>query len=421
MKKRDFLKSITAATLGMPFLAYTAPDWLSSPELISGLNLSENEDFWEKVRSDYDLKPDYINLESGYYNIVPKPTLNGLFEHIKMVNREGSYYMRTVQWDNKKRMVQKLADLAGCDAANLIITRNTTESLDMIIKGFPWKSGDEAVYAIQDYGAMKDMFRQVSKQQGVVLKTVSVPNHPSSDEELVNLYSQAITPNTKLLMICHMINITGQILPVKKIVEMAHARNVQVMVDGAHCVGHFEFSIDDLGCDYYGSSLHKWLAAPLGVGMLYVKDEHIDSIWPLFAESDIEPGDISRLNHMGTIPVYHDLSIENAIVYYRMLGAKHKEDRLRYLQRYWTEKVRNHPNIILNTPEEEQRSCAIANVGIKDLKPEEMARRLLDEFKVWTVAIDGANVHGCRITPNVFTTTGELDIFISALKQLAVS
>jgi selenocysteine lyase/cysteine desulfurase len=384
-------------------------------------DVSKNEDFWQKVRSDYELKPDYINLESGYYNIIPKPTLNSLVEHIKMVNREGSYYMRTVQWDNKKRMAQKLSQVLGCEAKNLIITRNTTESLDMIIKGFPWKAGDNAVFALQDYGAMKDMFKQVSKRHGISLTKVSVPNHPKSDQDIVGLYEKAITPNTKLLMVCHMINITGHILPIKKICDMAHSKGVQVLVDGAHCVGHFEYNLKELNCDYYGSSLHKWLAVPLGTGMLYVKDDHIGSIWPTFAESPRESNDIERLNHIGTHPVYHDLTIESAIDYYNMLGGKRKEDRLRYLQRYWSDQVRDYKSIVINTPKDPTRSCAIANVGIKGIKPANLAKRLFDEYKIFTVAIDYANVKGCRITPNVFTTLKELDVFVAALKEMADS
>lgn len=421
MKKRDFIKTISAAAAGMPFLLSPAPTWLKDLESPNVKSIASNEDFWAKVRKDYDLKPDYINLESGYYNIIPKPTLNSLIENIKMVNREGSYYMRTVQWDNKARMTQKLSKVVGCDAKNLIITRNTTESLDMIIKGFPWKDGDEAVFALQDYGAMKDMFKQVSQRHNIVLRTVSVPNHPKSDQDIVGLYEKAITPKTKLLMICHMINITGHILPVKKICEMAHSKGVQVMVDGAHCVAHFDFNLEDLGCDYYGSSLHKWLAVPLGTGLLYVKDNHIDSVWPLFAESPREAGDIERLGHTGTHPVYHDLTIESAIDYYNMLGASRKEDRLRYLQRYWSDQVRNYKNIVVNTPQDPVRSCGIANVGIKGIKPADLARRLLKDYKIFTVAIDYANVQGCRITPNVFTTIDELDAFVKALKQIADS
>ncbi len=419
MDKRNFIKKLSLAVLGAPLYAGAMNEWVKGVEDIPVDKLAKYDDFWQKVRQDYKLKPDYINLESGYYNIIPTPTLNHFIEHAKMVNYEGSYYMRTVQQGNKKRMTEKLAKVVGCTAKNVIITRNTTESLDMIIKGIPWKEGDEAIMAKQDYGAMKEMFIQVADRFGVVNKIISVPNHPTSDEEIVNLYANVITPKTKLLMVCHMINITGQILPIKKICNMAHEKGVEVMVDGAHCVGHFEFDIDDLDCDYYGSSLHKWLAVPLGTGMLYVNDKHIDTIWPLLAESKRAEGDISRLNHTGTIPVYHDLSIENAIDYYNMLGGARKEARLRYLQEYWTSKVRNYPNIIINTPKESHKACGIANVGIKGMKPSILAERLFKEYNIFTVAIDYANVKGCRITPNVFTLTKELDLFVKALKELA--
>jgi len=416
MNKRVFLKTLSLATLASPLYSRGLSEiFENTPEN----ELAKKDDFWSKIRSDYNLKPDYINLESGYYNIIPKPTMNKLMEHIQMVNYEGSYYMRTVQFENKKRMSDKLANLVGCSPKNIIITRNTTESLNMVIKGMDWQKGDEAVFAEQDYGAMKLMFEQVSKRFGIVNKIVSIPNHPKSDEEIVELYKNAITSKTKLLMVCHMINITGQILPIKKICDMAHEKGVQVMVDGAHCVGHFEFNLDDLNCDYYGSSLHKWLAVPLGTGLLYVKDKHIDRLWPIFAEDYREHGDISRLNHTGTHPVYHDLTIENAIDYHTMIGGARKESRLRYLQEYWTSQVREHPNIIVNTPKESFRACGIANVGLKNMKPSVMATRLLEDHKIFTVAIDDANVQGCRITPNVFTLTEELDVFVNALKTLA--
>jgi selenocysteine lyase/cysteine desulfurase len=419
MHKRDFIKKMSLATLATPLYASVLNSCLEEVGNTPAAELATNEDFWLKVRSDYKLKPDYINLESGYYNIIPTPTLEAMLEHARMVNYQGSYYMRTEQWDNKKRMAEKLGNLLGSTAKNVIITRNTTESLDMVIKGMDWKEGDEAVYADQDYGAMKIMFEQVSRRFGTVNKVISVPNHPKSDEEIVELYANAITPKTKLLMVCHMINITGHILPIKKICQMAHSKGVQVMVDGAHCVGHFDFNIEDLECDYYGSSLHKWLAVPLGTGMLYVKDEHIDTLWPIFADHNKEPGNIVKLNHTGTHPVYHDLSIENAIDYYNMLGAKRKEERLRYLQEYWSSKVRGYKDIVVNTPEESHKACGIANVGIKSIKPSELAKRLMDEYKIFTVAIDYANVKGCRITPNVFTTTKELDVFVAALKEMA--
>ena len=419
MNKREFLKNVSLAAVGLPFIRTSFSTSLNTLKHLSPNQIATEEDFWLQVRKDYSLKPDYINLESGYYNIIPNPTLNHMIDHARMVNYEGSYYMRTVQWDQKNAMAAKLAKVVGTSAKNLIITRNTTESLDMVIKGMNWKKGDEAVYAKQDYGAMKMMFEQVSRRYGTKNIIVSVPNHPTSDEEIVRIYQNAITSRTKLLMVCHMVNITGQILPIKKICQMAHKKGVQVMVDGAHCVGHFQFKIDDLECDYYGSSLHKWLAVPLGTGMLYVRDKHIDNLWPVFAEHHREPGDIARLNHVGTHPVYHDLSIENAIEYYAMLGAERKEARLRYLQEYWSSKVRTHPNIVVNTPKESFRACGIANVGLKNLKPHELAKQLMDRYQIFTVAIDYANVQGCRISPNVFTTTQELDVFVKALQELA--
>lgn len=419
MNKREFLKNVSLAAVGLPFIRTSFSTSLNTLKHLSPNQIAIEENFWLQVRKDYSLKPDYINLESGYYNIIPNPTLNHMIDHARMVNYEGSYYMRTVQWDQKNAMAAKLAKVVGTSAKNLIITRNTTESLDMVIKGMNWKKGDEAVYAKQDYGAMKMMFEQVSRRYGTKNIIVSVPNHPTSDEEIVRIYQNAITSRTKLLMVCHMVNITGQILPIKKICQMAHKKGIQVMVDGAHCVGHFQFKIDDLECDYYGSSLHKWLAVPLGTGMLYVRDKHIDNLWPVFAEHQREPGDIARLNHVGTHPVYHDLSIENAIEYYAMLGAERKEARLRYLQEYWSSKVRTHPNIVVNTPKESFRACGIANVGLKNLKPHELAKQLMDRYQIFTVAIDYANVQGCRISPNVFTTTQELDVFVKALQELA--
>jgi len=419
MNKRDFIKKTALLSFGslLPFNKLEAA--IKPYEKINPTTLANDELFWLEIRKAYKLKEDYINLENGYYCIQPTEILEAYFNHIREVNLQGAYYMRTVQNENKRKAAAALAELAGCSKDELIITRNTTESLDMIIAGTPWEKGDEAVMAEQDYGAMLDMFNQVSKRHGVVNKIISIPNHPKSDEEIVELYEKAITPKTKLLMVCHMINITGQILPVKKICDMAHRKNVKVMVDGAHAFAHLTFKIPDLNCDYYGCSLHKWLSVPLGAGLLYVKKENIAGIWPLFAESEKKDDDIARLNHTGTIPVHTDLAIANAITFYNKIGAERKKERLRYLQTYWTKKVRNEKNIILNTPEDEERACAIANVGIKNMKPALMAETLLKKYKIYTVAIDGKGVQGCRITPNVYTSVSELDTLVAALKEMA--
>ena len=420
MKKRDFIKTFGAIGL-IPFSQNIRYDSLNKIEhLLNTENLSD-DDFWKLVRSQYDLHQDFINLESGYYNIIPKPTLKKQIEHIKRVNLEGSFYMRKSRFKDKSTITSELANFVGCNGKNLVITRNTTESLDLIISGFPWKSGDEAIYAYQDYGAMQDMFEQIGKRHGVILKKVSVPNHPKNDMELISLYESQITSKTRLIMISHMVNITGQILPVKKICDMAHSYGVEVLVDGAHCVGHFNFKIDNLNCDYYGSSLHKWLATPLGAGLLYVNNKHIPKIWPLIADHEKDPNKIQRLSHTGTHPVSTDLTIIDAIEYLNSIGIKKKESRLRFLKTYWQNALKNESNIVINTPFDPQRSCGIGNVGLKNMKPETLANRLYEEFGIFTVAIDYANVKGCRITPNIFTNENELDTFIDAMKSLARS
>lgn len=409
---------MAVAGLGMPLYGNALTQWIAGFAHRPAGELARDETFWAGIRGGYLLKPDYINLENGYYNFVPQEILEGFIEHVRAVNYQGSYYMRTVQWDNKKAMAARLADLAGCSTKELIITRNATESLDIIIGGYHWNAGDEAVMAEQDYGSMLQMFKQVAQRYGVVNKVVSVPNLPASDEEIVELYAGAITPRTRLLMVSHMINITGQILPVRKICDMAHSKGVQVMVDGAHAFAHFQYKIPDLGCDYYGTSLHKWLSVPLGSGMLYVKEGNAPGIWPLLAEPDTKAAGITLLNHTGTLPVHTDLSIANAVDYYNKLGPDRKEARLRYLQEYWTSKARTLPNVVVNTPADPQRACGIANVGIKGMKPSVLADTLMKKYKIFTVAIDYANVQGCRISPNVYTTPAELDTLVGALREL---
>ena len=416
MDKRNFIKALGGLSIS-PFLTSSgAKEFMSLSNFLP--KITDDEELWKVVRSHYKLKDEYINLESGYYCILPQPTLEHFIEHVRYVNYEGAYYMREYQFPNKDKVAAQLAEFVNTNPEELVITRNATESLDLIISGFPWKNGDEAIYAEQDYGAMINQFKLVAKREGIINKVISVPNHPKSDEEIVSLYENQITSKTKLIMVCHQINITGQILPIRKICDMAHSYGVDVLVDGAHCVGQFDVSIDDLGCDYYASSLHKWLSTPLGAGLLYVNKKNISKIWPFFASGSQNLNNIKRLNHTGTHPVHTDIAISNAIDYINWIGVKKKEERLRFLQRYWSDKLRGKKNVLVNTPEDIQRSCGIGNVGLKNIKPGKMAQLLFDEYKIFTVAIDGANVHGCRISPNIFTTTEELDSLVNAVNEL---
>ncbi len=421
MDKRSFIKQVSLLGVGLslPFMDILANTIKEVADIPTDI-LAKNENFWSKIRAGYKLNPDYINLENGYYSMMPQKTLAHYLEHVKDVNFMASRYMRTVQLGNKNKARKKLAEMAGCSFDEVIITRNTTESLDLVINGQHWKKGDEAIFAEQDYGAMMNMFRLMEERYGIVTKKISLPNHPKNDEEIVNLYANMITKKTKLLMVCHVVNINGQVLPVRKICDMAHSKGVAVMVDGAHAFAHLDFNIPDLHCDYYGTSLHKWLSVPLGAGMLFVKKDKIKNLWPLFAEDIMEIDDIDRLNHTGTVPVHVELGISNAIDYHNVIGSKRKEARLKYLKTYWTNQVKNNPNIIINTPFEAERSCAIANVRVKGMKASDMSKILFDKYQIFTVAINRPYVHGCRITPNVFTSTNELDKFVYALKDMAI-
>ncbi len=418
MDKRTFLQHLGFGALALPSF-FKQLDQLIQPvsELHPDL-LAQDESFWLQIRAGYRLKPDYINLESGYYCMLPQEILEAHLHHVREVNYQHSYYMRTVQWDNKRMVQKKLAQLADCEPDELVITRNTTESLDLIIAGMPWKMGDEAIMAEQDYGAMLDQFELQEKRHGVKNVRVSIPNHPISDDDIVNLYANAITDKTRLLMVCHVVNITGQILPIRKIVDMAHRKGVEVMVDGAHAFAQIQFSLRELDCDYYGASLHKWLSAPLGAGILFVKKEKVPQIWPLFAEMGRKEDDIRRLNHTGTHPVHTDLAILNALEFYQRLGPERKEARLRYLQHYWTSRVRELPHVTVNTPADRNRHCAIGNVGIKGMGPSTLAKKLMQEHRIWTVAINRPGVQGVRVTPNVYTTMEELDVLIEAIESM---
>ena len=415
MNKRDFLRTVGGASLGLAF----GPELLRAYAHVPAATLAEDEAFWASVRGKFKLTPDYINLENGFYCFQPEEVLAEFIKNVRAINVEASHYMRTRQGDDKLRVRTKLAALAGCGPDELIITRNTTESLDTVINGFEWKPGDEAVMANQDYGAMIDMFKLQARRHGMINKFVDIPMDPKSDDEVVQVYAAAFTPKTRLLMIPHQVNITGHILPVRKICDMAHARGVHVMVDGAHAYAQLDYKIPDLGCDYYGASLHKWLATPLGAGILYVRKDRIAGLWPIFGDEGPGADDIRKLNHTGTHPVHTDLTIERSIAFHEMIGSARKEARLRYIQQYWTTKVRGLPKIVMNTPSDPTRSCAIANVGVRGIAPGDLAKTLLDKYKVWTVAIDGAGVHGVRVTPQVYTSTAELDTFVKALKELA--
>lgn len=414
MNKRSFIKSLAALGIGSSSILSVK----AAPFSLGKLDFSAS-DIWDQIRAGYRIKPDYINLENGYYCFLPQETLEKYIEHIREINYQASFYMRGVQFENKAKSAAMLAELIGASSEEVVLTRNTTESLDLIISGYPWKAGDEAVFANQDYGSMQTMFEMASKRWGIKTVKVDIPIHPENDEEIVDVYRRAISSKTRLIMVPHIVNITGQILPVRKIADMAHERGVEIMLDGAHAVGHFAFNMHDLDCDYYGSSLHKWLSVPLGAGMLYVKKDKISKIQPLLAPFDMNLKTIGYLNHIGTHPAATDLSVINAIEFQNKIGFKRKEERLRFLQKYWSDQVRNHPGIQVNTPIDPERSCGIGNVWVEKNTPAEMGKILMEKYKIFTAPIDGSGVRGVRVSPNIYTSTVELDQLVRALKEMA--
>ncbi|HXY20098.1 MAG TPA: aminotransferase class V-fold PLP-dependent enzyme [Gemmatimonadales bacterium] len=415
MNQREFLRTLGGISLAAVFGDAGWARYAALPPA----RLAQDDAFWAAIRARYLLTPDYINLENGYFLMQSQPVLEAFIGRVRDINLQSTRYMRTRMADDNVAVRARLAAMAGVPLEELIVTRNTTESLDTVIGGFRWQAGDEAVMAAQDYGAMLDMFALQARRHGVVNRIVSLPVDPRSDDEIVGLYEGAITPRTRLLMICHMVNITGQVLPVAQVADMAHRHGVQVMVDGAHTFGQLEFTIPELHGDYFASSLHKWLGNPLGAGILWVRRDHIAELWPTFADQSVPDDDIRKLNHTGTQPVHTVLAINDALDFHQAIGTARKEARLRWLQRYWTDRVRGRPGITLNTPSDPRRTGAIANVGVAGLEPAALASALFDRYRIWTVAIDGAGVHGVRVTPHLFTSTDELDALVRALRELA--
>jgi selenocysteine lyase/cysteine desulfurase len=419
--RRSFLQA-AAASAAVPLLGPRALDRFERRlEPFAGIDAAQaarQDEFWSEVRRMFPVPSDYVNLENGYSSPQPVSTYDAYLKHVGAINGGLSFYMRRKKADDRVAVKAKLADLAGVPADEIVITRNTTEALGTVIHGRDLAPGDEAVMCDQDYGSMLEQFRQQSRRRGLKCVEISIPLHPKDDAEMVETYARAITPRTKLLLVSHMVNITGQILPVRQIAAMARARGVDVIVDGAHSFAHLDFRLPQLEGDYFGASLHKWLCTPLGAGILHVRKDKIRSVWPLFGETSVPDDDIRKLERIGTHPEWTVLAIADAIRFHGLIGAGRKEARLRFLQQYWTDKARSISNVYLNTPTGD-RACGIANVGITGMTPGALADALMTKFKIYTVAIDTVPVKGTRVTPHLYTTTAELDQFVTALRTLA--
>lgn len=426
MERRDFLRTgvLGGAVMGTGLFspkveAETLPAQFAR-ESTNAVALAEDEEFWRARRREFAPAPDFINLEYGYFCPAPLPVLAVEQRGSSEINSRASYFMRRDSRKELETTRSELAELAGVSNEEICITRNTTESMNIIIQGLDLVEGDEIVYSDQDYGSMVEALRQKQERFGIVLKKVAVPLHPESDEEVVAVFEQAITPKTRALHVTHMINLTGHVLPVRKISDMAHAHGVEVIVDSAHAFAHIDYKVADLGCDYLGTSLHKWLCSPVGLGMLYVKKDKIPQLWGLMGDTARDDGDIRKLERLGTRPFNHHRGLREAIRYHEAIGAPGKQARLRYLNRYWTKHFRDHERVVLKTPEDPERHGALANVGIRGVNAKAFGEFLFDRYSILTAPIPNHPVaSGVRITPGLPTPLRHLDRLIEAIDQAA--
>lgn len=380
---------------------------------------ARNEAFWTFFQQAYTVNPNLINLNNGGVSPAPKVVQEALQRYNDLANQAPSYYMWRVIEMNREPLRYKLAQLAGCSTEEIAINRNTTESLNTVIFGLPLQKGDEVIGTLQDYPNMIQAWRQRQMRDGIVYKQISFDFPIEDDETIVQKFAEAMTPKTKVVHITHIVNWVGQILPVKKIADMAHSRGAEVIIDGAHSFGLLNFKIPDLGGDYYGTSLHKFLSAPIGNGLLWIKKEKIGKIWPLLCNDKPQSDDIRKFETLGTRSFCIEQATGEAINFHEAIGSQRKEDRIRYLKNYWAEKAAQIPKVKLHTSLKAPYSCAIAGVSIDGLKPEELDSKLFNKFKIHAVGINWENIHCVRVTPHVYTRTQDLDKLVYALEQIA--
>jgi selenocysteine lyase/cysteine desulfurase len=424
--RRSFLKQ--SATLAGAFSANSlfhqahAAEWLQAGVRIAGLSpemAAGDEDYWSVIQRAYSVNPNLINLNNG--GVSPSPIIvQQAVERYNQLSNEGpSYYMWRILDQGREPLREKLAQLAGAQPGEIAINRNSTESLNTIIYGLELKAGDEVVGTRQDYPNMIQAYRQRAMREGIVYKQVSFDFPIEDDDRIVKAYEEAITPRTRLVHVTHMINWVGQTMPVAKIADMAHARGIEVIADGAHSFGLMDFKVPDLGCDYFGTSLHKFLSAPIGTGMMWVSQDKIEKLWPLTCNDKPRSGDIRKFETLGTRSFPIEQGIGEAINFHEGIGSRRKEARIRYLKDYWASKVENMPKVKLHTSLNAKYSCAICGVSIDGMTPAELENALFNQYKIHTVGIVWENISCVRVTPHVYTTLPDLDKLVRAIQTLA--
>jgi isopenicillin-N epimerase len=417
MHRRQFL---TASLLGFQSDAITRAQ--AAAQSAGGRPadaIARDEDFWFNVRHAFTVDRNLINLNNGGVSPSPKVVMETEMRLLEVENMNPTYYMWRILDPGLETVRRRLARAFGCDAEEIAITRNASEALEIVQLGLDLKRGDEVLTTTQDYPRMITTWQQRQRRDGIVLKQITFPVPPPSLEYLAQRIEESITPKTRVIHICHMTNRTGQIFPVKKICRVGRERGIEVIVDGAHSFAQFPFRRDDLDCDYFGTSLHKWLLAPIGTGMLYVRRNKIPQIWPMMAAHSGQREDIRKFEEIGTHPASQRNAITEALNFHESIGGERKAERFRYLRRRWSDRLRHLPGVkILNSDDPEQ-SCAIGFVSVEGIEAPALADYLANKHRIWTVAVvTPGEYQGLRITPNVYTTLEEIDTFAEVMEKV---
>jgi len=415
VSRRDFIhKSIAAGSLFPLFsMSYDR-------DVINIKNNYRGENYWNNIAGMYHQNVKFINLESGYFSPSPESVKDYWIKYVNEINESPSYYMRNSQVDMREKVREKLANYSGIKTSELVLTRNTTESMNIIIQGIRLKKGDEILRTNLEYPNIIQALDMRERRYGTKVRIVDVPIHPKNQQEIVDEVIGAVNKKTKVILISHMVFLNGQVFPVKEVCAKAREMGLETIVDGAHSFSHVDMDISEIGCDYYASSLHKWLGAPLGNGLLYVREGNAERLWPLYGDTDYDDDNIMKLEHLGTRPCSDQNGIIPAVDFNLEIGKTEKSKRLKFLQMRWASELKGNKNIILNTPLGEGQSYGIANVGVKNLHPSELADKLFDDHNIFTVPIDDdRGIRGVRVSPNLYSTTEDIDKFIEAMLTIA--
>ncbi len=378
--------------------------------------IARDEDFWFEVQQAFTVDRSLVNLNNGGVSPAPGLVQEAMKRHLDYSNEAPVYTMWRILEPQREGVRQRLASEWGCDSEELALTRNASESLEICQFGIDLQPGDEVLTTTQDYPRMISTFRQREGREGIILRQISIPVPAEDNAEVVRLFEAGINAKTRLILVCHMINLTGQILPVRDVVAMAGARGIPVIVDGAHALAHFDFKISDLECDYYSTSLHKWLFAPHGTGLLYVRREKIEGLWPLMAGNPGQEADIRKFEEIGTHPAANYLAIGDALTFHQGIGGERKEARLIYLRDYWATRLLQNDRVQLHTSLKPGFACGIATVEVEGLDSAQLNDWLWREHRILTTVIQHDEFQGLRVSPSVYTTLEELDRFCAAME-----